>query len=76
MLEKFWSELTYSQKKELGKYALVFTGGVITGFVLKNVLDSSIDEFNKKASDSRSTVNQIDIQDWDDEIIFDDDVVE
>ncbi len=75
MFENILSELTYSQKKEIGKYALVFTGGVITGFVLKKVLETSMDEINKKR-DGDDILNQIDISDLDDEIVLDEDVVE
>lgn len=77
MLENIWSELTYNQKKEIGKYALVFTGGVLTGLLINKFLNDSLEKINKRSRDYTSSVkNQIDIRDLEDDIVFDEDAVE
>lgn len=77
MLENIWSELTYNQKKEIGKYALVFTGGVLAGVLINKFLESSMEEINKRKMEyESSTKNQIDIRDLEEDIVVDEDTVE
>lgn len=77
MLEKVWTELSYNQKKEIGKYALVFTGGVLAGLLINKFYDDSMAEINKRSVDYGSTEKiQLDITNPEDDIIIDEDAVE
>lgn len=75
MLENIWSELTYNQKKEIGKYALVFCGGAVAGFLIKKTVDTYLGDMSKeidKLEDEKN--NGIDIDDLNDEILPDEDI--
>lgn len=75
MLENIWSELTYNQKKEIGKYALVFCGGAVAGFLIKKTVDTYLGDMSKeidKLEDEKN--NEIDIDDLNDEILPDEDI--
>ncbi len=75
MLENIWSELTYNQKKEIGKYALVFCGGAVAGFLIKKTVDTYLGDMSKeidKLEDEKN--NEIDIDDLNDEILLDEDI--
>jgi len=77
MLEKVWTELSYNQKKEIGKYALVFAGGVLAGLLINKFYEDSMEEINKRSVDYGSTEKiQLDITNPEDDIIIDEDVVE
>lgn len=75
MLENIWSELTYNQKKEIGKYALVFCGGAVAGFLIKKTVDTYLGDMSKeidKLEDDKK--NEINIDDLNDEILLDEDI--
>lgn len=75
MLENIWSELTYNQKKEIGKYALVFCGGAVAGFLIKKTVDTYLGDMSKETDileDEKK--NEIDIDDLNDEILLDEDI--
>ena len=75
MLENIWSELTYYQKKEIGKYALVFCGGAVAGFLIKKTVDTYLGDMSKEIGileDEKK--NEIDIDDLNDEILLDEDI--
>lgn len=75
MLENIWSELTYNQKKEIGKYALVFCGGAVAGFLIKKTVDTYLGDMSKEIDileDEKK--NEIDIDDLNDEILLDEDI--
>ena len=75
MLENIWSELTYNQKKEIGKYALVFCGGAVAGILIKKTVDTYLGDMSKeidKLEDEKN--NEIDIDDLNDEILPDEDI--
>lgn len=75
MLENIWSELTYNQKKEIGKYALVFCGGAVAGFLIKKTVDTYLGDMSKeidKLEDEKN--NEIDIDDLNDEILPDENI--
>ncbi len=75
MLENIWSELTYNRKKEIGKYALVFCGGAVAGFLIKKTVDTYLGDMSKeidKLEDEKN--NEIDIDDLNDEILPDEDI--
>lgn len=75
MLENIWSELTYNQKKEIGKYALVFCGGAVAGFLIKKTVDTYLGDMSKeidKLEDEKN--NEIDTDDLNDEILPDEDI--
>ncbi|WP_461435762.1 hypothetical protein [Methanosphaera sp.] len=75
MLEKFLSELTSNQKKEIGKYALVFCGGAVAGFLIKKTVDTYLGDMSKeidKLEDEKN--NERDIDDLNDEILPDEDI--
>lgn len=74
MLEKILSELTYNQKREIGKYALVFCGGAVAGFIIKQTVDTFLDSMSKETSKLEdNNKKQIDIADLDEEILPDED---
>lgn len=75
MLENIWSDFTYNQKKEIGKYALVFCGGAVAGFLIKKTLDTYLGDMSKeigKLEDEKK--NEININDLNDEILLDEDI--
>lgn len=77
MLKNIWSELTYNQKKEIGKYALVFCGGAVAGFLIKQTVDTYLDSVSKEMSKlEEKNKNQIDIADLEDEILLEEDSFE
>lgn len=77
MLEKVWTKLSDNQKKEIGKYALVFTGGVLAGLLINKFYEDSMGEINKRNIDFGSSgKNQIDITDLEDDILIDEEAVE
>jgi hypothetical protein len=76
MLKNILSELTDNQKKEIGKYALVFCGGAIAGFIIKKTLDTYLDDMSEEINKiENENKNQIDISDLDDEILLEEDVL-
>ena len=77
MLEKILSELTYNQKKEIGKYALVFCGGAVAGFIIKQTVDTYLDSMSKEMSKlEEKNKDQIDISDLEDDILLEEDIFE
>ena len=77
MLEKIWYGLTNNQKKEIGKYALVFCGGALAGFVIKKTVDSYLEDMSSEISKLEGTdKKEIDIDDLKDEIILDEDILD
>ena len=75
MLENIWSELTYNQKKEIGKYALVFCGGAVAGFLIKKTVDTYLGDMSKEIDKLEyEKNNEIDIDDLNDEILLDEDI--
>ncbi|MBE6485570.1 MAG: hypothetical protein E7Z85_01855 [Methanosphaera stadtmanae] len=77
MLENILSELTNNHKKEIGKYALVFCGGAVAGFLIKKTLDTYLDDMSKEIGTiENENKNQIDISDLDNEILIEEDELE
>lgn len=77
MLEKLYSELTYDQKKEIGKYALVFCGGAVAGFIIKQTVDTFLDSMSNEMSKlEEKNKKQVDIADLDEEILPEEDIFE
>ena len=77
MLEKILSELTYNQKREIGKYALVFCGGAVAGFIIKQTVDTYLDSMSKEMSKlEEKNKDQIDISDLEDDILLEEDIFE
>jgi len=75
MLENIWSELSYNQKKQLGKYALVFCSGVAAGLLIKKTSEVILEDFNDKTLQSEDNLeNQVYVVDSDDGTIFDEEM--